>query len=195
MGSGKPKDGKKKKLKKESDIVVGAKDGRGKNGGKIITDDRFSSLHSDPRFQKVPKQKAKVEIDSRFNRMFHDKSFNSSSAPLDKRGKPKKDRMGNTLSHYYRLEEQEEEEKKKEISSEEEEEDIEGEDGDEFPKLSESDTDGESELSGEEIDSESDASSTGTDTDEDDAAVYLEEELPVQVKFMFFYLDLLKFLR
>ncbi|CBI25928.3 unnamed protein product, partial [Vitis vinifera] len=118
MGSKKSNDGKKKE-KKESDSAGGAEDRRSKNGGKIVTDARFSSLHSDPRFQKVPKHKTKVEIDSRFNRMFHDKSFTSSSAPLDKRGKPKKDRSGNTLSHYYRLEEQEEEEKKKEISSEE----------------------------------------------------------------------------
>ncbi|TQD80981.1 hypothetical protein C1H46_033461 [Malus baccata] len=41
----------------------------------IIADPRFSSVHWDPRFQNVPKHKAKVEIDSRFNRMFTDKRF------------------------------------------------------------------------------------------------------------------------
>ncbi|KAL6345306.1 hypothetical protein AAG906_015789 [Vitis piasezkii] len=179
MGSKKSNDRKKKekekeKVKKESDSAGGAEDRRSKNGGKIVTDARFSSLHSDPRFQKVPKHKTKVEIDSRFNRMFHDKSFTSSSAPLDKRGKPKKDRSGNTLSHYYRLEEQEEEEKKKEISSEED------EDENEIRKLSASESDGESELSGAEYDSESDASSTGSDTDEEDDGVYSEEESPAQ---------------
>ncbi|XP_034684314.1 pre-rRNA-processing protein ESF1 [Vitis riparia] len=179
MGSKKSNDRKKmekeeEKVKKESDSAGGAEDRRSKNGGKIVTDARFSSLHSDPRFQKVPKHKSKVEIDSRFNRMFHDKSFTASSAPLDKRGKPKKDRSGNTLSHYYRLEEQEEEEKKKEISSEED------EDENEIRKLSASESDGDSELSGAEYESESDASSTGSDTDEEDDGVYSEEESPAQ---------------
>lgn len=99
---------------------------------KIITDSRFASLHSDPRFQNVPKQKSKVAIDSRFDRMFTDKSFASSTAPSDKRGKPKKNlkTSKSSLQHYYRIEEEdkksdedkeiEEEEKRNETDSERE---------------------------------------------------------------------------
>lgn len=35
-------------------------------GGKVVTDARFAAVHSDPRFQRFPKAKAKVEIDERF---------------------------------------------------------------------------------------------------------------------------------
>ncbi len=35
-------------------------------GGKVVTDSRFAAVHSDPRFQRFPKAKAKVEIDERF---------------------------------------------------------------------------------------------------------------------------------
>ncbi|XP_021815404.1 pre-rRNA-processing protein esf1 isoform X2 [Prunus avium] len=131
----------------------------------LITDSRFSSVHWDPRFQNVPKHKAKVEIDSRFDRMFSDKRFGSSSVPLDKRGKPKKLDQGNSLRHYYKIEEDEDkvnsEVKKKEKKIEEEEEE-------ESEELEE--------LGGEE--SEDDVatgdSDTTTDTDTDDE--YEEEE-------------------
>lgn len=36
------------------------------NGGKVVTDNRFAAVHYDPRFQRFPKSKAKVEIDERF---------------------------------------------------------------------------------------------------------------------------------
>lgn len=35
-------------------------------GGKVVTDSRFAAVHHDPRFQRFPKAKAKVEIDERF---------------------------------------------------------------------------------------------------------------------------------
>ena len=35
-------------------------------GGKVVTDSRFAAVHYDPRFQRFPKAKAKVEIDERF---------------------------------------------------------------------------------------------------------------------------------
>ncbi|XP_048229987.1 pre-rRNA-processing protein ESF1 isoform X2 [Ricinus communis] len=85
----------------------------------LMEDPRFASIHTDPRFQKVPKQRTKVEIDSRFSRMFTDKSFGSSSAPLDSRGKAKKQNSESFLRHYYHIEE-EENEKTKRGSSEEE---------------------------------------------------------------------------
>ena len=34
--------------------------------GKLVTDSRFAAVHYDPRFQRFPKAKAKVEIDERF---------------------------------------------------------------------------------------------------------------------------------
>ncbi|XP_044495994.1 pre-rRNA-processing protein esf1 [Mangifera indica] len=117
MGS-KNKNKRKNKQKKDSDD--------NDNRKKIITDSRFASVHSDPRFQNVPKQKSKVEIDSRFNRMFTDKNFASSSAPYDKRGRPKEKSKSsdNSLKHYYKIEEEnkkkEEEEKESESDSESE---------------------------------------------------------------------------
>lgn len=38
----------------------------GKPSGKVVTDSRFAAVHYDPRFQRFPKAKAKVEIDERF---------------------------------------------------------------------------------------------------------------------------------
>ena len=35
--------------------------------GKLVTDSRFAAVHHDPRFQRFPKAKAKVEIDERFS--------------------------------------------------------------------------------------------------------------------------------
>ncbi|KAM6540513.1 hypothetical protein CsatB_004960 [Cannabis sativa] len=81
---------------------------------KLITDSRFASVQSDPRFKRAPKHKTKVEIDSRFNRMFTDKRFAPSSAPVDKRGKPKKQNSDNFLKSYYRVEENKEEEEEEE---------------------------------------------------------------------------------
>jgi hypothetical protein len=36
------------------------------DGGKVVADDRFAAVHYDPRFQRFPKAKAKVEVDERF---------------------------------------------------------------------------------------------------------------------------------
>lgn len=38
----------------------------GGGGGKVVSDPRFAAVHSDPRFQRFPRAKAKVEIDERF---------------------------------------------------------------------------------------------------------------------------------
>jgi hypothetical protein len=44
------------------------KDGQpaAKGQGKVVTDARFAAVHHDPRFQRFPRAKAKVEIDERF---------------------------------------------------------------------------------------------------------------------------------
>ncbi|KAA3464432.1 pre-rRNA-processing protein esf1 [Gossypium australe] len=137
-------------------------------GGKIIKDARFASLHSDPRFQKVPKRNTKVVIDSRFNRMFTDKRFASSSAPLDKRGKPKKGNTQSSLRHYYHLEEEEgEEEKRKKAALSEEDGTEEESDTSEMPQI---DSDGE--LEEEEI------SESGSTTEEEDIDIDYEDGEP-----------------
>ncbi|EOY03306.1 Uncharacterized protein TCM_018180 [Theobroma cacao] len=126
---------------------------------------RFASLQSDLRFQKVPKHKTKVVIDSRFNRMFSNKRFSSSSAPLDKRGKPKKENSQNSLCHYYHLEDKEEEKRKNDVLSggdDSEEVDVESESS----EISKKDNDGESEEEG---------SESGSTTEEEDIDIIYED--------------------
>lgn len=101
---------------------------KSKSKNEMIDDPRFASVHTDPRFQRVPKRESKVTIDSRFNRMFTDKNFSTSSAPVDKRGRPKRQKTDSSLRHYYRIEEEDTKDAKKKrkdevLSSEEEEED------------------------------------------------------------------------
>ncbi|XP_042060279.1 pre-rRNA-processing protein esf1-like [Salvia splendens] len=71
----------------------------------MIKDERFASAQSDPRFMEAPKRHSKVTIDSRFQRIFTDRNFISSRAPVDKRGKPKPNNSSSSssLAHYYRL--------------------------------------------------------------------------------------------
>lgn len=100
---------------------------KSKSKNEMIDDPRFASVHTDPRFQRVPKRESKVTIDSRFNRMFTDKNFGTSSAPVDKRGRPKRQKTDSSLRHYYRIEEEDTKDAKKKrkdevLSSEEEEE-------------------------------------------------------------------------
>ncbi|KAG4203043.1 hypothetical protein ERO13_A05G376600v2 [Gossypium hirsutum] len=172
MGS-KTKGHKAKTKNKSKPDSVHSNNNRESGGGKIIKDARFASLHSDPRFQKVPKRKTKVVIDSRFNRMFTDKRFASSSAPLDKRGKPKKGNTQSSLRHYYHLEEEEgeEEKRKKAALSEEdgteEESDTSESDTSEMPQM---DSDGE--LEEEEI------SESGSTTEEEDIDIDYEDGEP-----------------
>ncbi|XP_074317637.1 pre-rRNA-processing protein esf1-like [Silene latifolia] len=79
-------------------------DNAGKEENKLIKDERFSKAHYDPRFQNVPKNKAKVKVDSRFNTIFTNKNFGAiSSAAIDKRGK-RKVRSENELLRYYHSE-------------------------------------------------------------------------------------------
>ncbi|XP_076950726.1 pre-rRNA-processing protein esf1-like [Bidens hawaiensis] len=140
-----------KPVKKNGSRVYGA-------GNKPITDERFSLSQKDPRFQDVPKHKNKVAIDSRFDRMYTDKHFSTSSARVDKRGKAKNDGVSSqsVLKNYYRNDDVE---KKKKLLQESESDDVKSEEESE----SESESD-------DEVDVKDDYSST--DTDEG----YLEEE-------------------
>ncbi|CAL5213819.1 unnamed protein product [Lathyrus oleraceus] len=100
--------GKKKKMKNK-DKGNSKSDKSLHNDDNVIDDPRFSSVHTDPRFREAPKHQTKVSIDSRFDRMFTHKSFMPSSAPVDKRGKPK-DRANSqqhSLRHYYKIDEDE----------------------------------------------------------------------------------------
>ncbi|XP_059645300.1 pre-rRNA-processing protein esf1 [Cornus florida] len=188
MGSKNKNSTKNKEANREAAVADGARDRGNRHGDKVITDPRFASVHSDPRFQKLPKRKTQVTIDSRFDRMFTDKSFSSSSAKIDKRGKPKKDSSQNPLKHYYRLEEEEDDKKRKGVAKNEEiesDEEISAETDSESEKLIKSDgesSDSELKIESERSESEdegnkSDGSSTDTTTDSDEEdEVYTEEE-------------------
>ncbi|XP_010266037.1 PREDICTED: pre-rRNA-processing protein ESF1 [Nelumbo nucifera] len=179
--------GKKKKQKNRNEenkdeaatpAVAGAQDNDNHGRKKVITDARFSSVHFDPRFQKVPKNQAKVSIDSRFNRMFSDKRFTSSSARVDKRGKLKSETSGNPLRHYYRFEE---EDKAKREDDEESEESDNGDLQKPSQASSDSESSSDSELSKSSEESESDTSSSTSDTDDRDRILSDDEkELTIQ---------------
>ncbi|CAM8958796.1 unnamed protein product [Rhodiola kirilowii] len=110
--SGKKKDiGKKDKRKSEGSNGGGAKE--------VVTDARFASVHSDPRFQNIPRREKKVSIDPRFDKIFTDRDFGSSAAPVDKRGR-RKEQKENPLQRYYQLEERKEEDGVESEDSEEE---------------------------------------------------------------------------
>ncbi|KAK6153487.1 hypothetical protein DH2020_013126 [Rehmannia glutinosa] len=182
MGSEEKK--KQKKMKKNSSKKSGE---RGNNGGEGefqgITDDRFKSAQSDPRFMEAPKKRSKVEIDSRFRRVFTDKSFTSSNAPVDKRGKPKnKDKAADSLKHYYRLQPKEDETGVSPIDEKEdgdfpvESDQIGHETESESEKLNEALEDDDDDDDGQSIDESSSTSTTDSDSDLDDQYMDDEEE-------------------
>ncbi|KAK6128125.1 hypothetical protein DH2020_038128 [Rehmannia glutinosa] len=159
----------------------------GNNGGEGefqgITDDRFKSAQSDPRFMEAPKKRSKVEIDSRFRRVFTDKSFTSSNAPVDKRGKPKnKDKAADSLKHYYRLQPKEDETGVSPIDEKEdgdfpvESDQIGHETESESEKLNEALEDDDDDDDGQSIDESSSTSTTDSDSDLDDQYMDDEEE-------------------
>lgn len=158
--------------------------------GELITDPRFSSVHWDPRFQNIPKRTSKFEIDSRFEPMFTDKRFGSSSGAVDKRGKPKKHDDGNKLRRYYRIEDDEGKVKEDECKAKVKEEESESE---EELELAEEESESESEPEWEE-DADvaaSGESDTGTDTDEedyDDEAVFEDVVSGIEVYYFLIFI-------
>lgn len=146
----------------------------------LINDPRFSTAHTDPRFREAPKHETKVAIDSRFKRMFTDKSFSSSSAPVDKRGKPKdkSTSQSDSLRHYYKIDS--EDKKKIEHSSDDEDTEEEEEEEEELVEdKSEETTESESE-SVKASDTDTDIN-TDTDTDTDESVDYEEDTPDMQV--------------
>ena len=74
-----------------------------------MTNDRFSKVAQDPRFAKIKRKETKINVDSRFKKMFTEKSFQTtSSAPFDKYGRRIKEKKNKDLSRLYHLEESEE---------------------------------------------------------------------------------------
>ncbi|KAF8092316.1 hypothetical protein N665_0417s0013 [Sinapis alba] len=91
--------------------MAGSKRNKGGEEGKeMITDSRFSSAHTNPRFRRLPRRESKVTIDSRFKGVLSDKA----SAPVDKRGKRRiRGSAKDSLKEYYRIEEDDNNNKKK----------------------------------------------------------------------------------
>ncbi|CAM9123101.1 unnamed protein product, partial [Scytosiphon promiscuus] len=72
----------------------GAKDAAGgagaSDGGQsfpVVSDTRFSSMHSAPAFQRVKPDERKVQLDDRFKAVLTDPRFQVSSAKVDKYGR------------------------------------------------------------------------------------------------------------
>ncbi|XP_061973461.1 pre-rRNA-processing protein esf1 [Populus nigra] len=174
---------------------------KSKSKNEMSDDPRFASVHTDPRFQRVPKRESKVTIDSRFNRMFTDKHFGTSSAPVDKRGRPKRQKTDSSLRHYYRIEEEdtkdakkkrkdevlsseeeEEEEglkkrkRKEEVLSSEEEDEEEESGGDELEDL---ETESDDDVGGSEEEETSSSSSSSSDEEEENMENVEVENVPV----------------
>lgn len=152
---------------------------KSKNNNEMIDDPRFASVHTDPRFQRVPKRESKVTIDSRFNRMFTDKKFGTSSAPVDKRGRPKRQKTDSSLRHYYRIEEEDTKDAKKKrkdevLSSEEEEDSKKRKRKEEVLSSEEEEESGSDEL--EDLETESDDDVGGSEEEETSSSSSSDEE-------------------
>ncbi|KAK7376148.1 hypothetical protein VNO78_35002 [Psophocarpus tetragonolobus] len=183
-GNGKKNKGKKKNKAKDNNLS--STPSVPSDGKVIISDPRYAKAHTDPRFREAPKRETKVAIDSRFSRMFTHKSFLPSSAPVDKRGKPRNNtnsQLG-SLRHYYKIGEKEALQSSSEEDEENEEElgkvnrvKLESDKGDESEETGES----ESESSAESEEISGSESDVDTDTDEgEDEEVYEEEASDVQ---------------
>ncbi|KAL8473905.1 hypothetical protein ACS0TY_030679 [Phlomoides rotata] len=173
MGSEERK--KHKRMKKSND----GKSSR-EEKSQMITDDRFASAQTDPRFIEPKKRRSKVAIDSRFLGVFTDKSFSSSNAPVDKRGKPKNNKRASAtaLSHYYSLGQQENGNEASRIGKREDDESLAaGTDQVESEKLNETfedDDDDDGDVHS--LDEPSPTSTTDSDSDSDSDGQYLDEE-------------------
>ncbi|KAJ5929237.1 hypothetical protein N7454_007085 [Penicillium verhagenii] len=78
--------------------------------GKVITDPRFASIQSDPRYRLPSKRQTHVKLDKRFAHMLEDKDF-SRNAAVDRYGrKLARDDTKQQLKKFYRLDEDDEDE-------------------------------------------------------------------------------------
>ncbi|GAQ86660.1 hypothetical protein KFL_003030030 [Klebsormidium nitens] len=106
------------------------KHGKGRGPAPVIADPRFAKLHSDPRFQRIPRGQQKVAIDPRFEAMFKDPAFQTKFV-VDKRGRKKKGQDADNLEKYYRLEKGETKGRKKGEEEESKDEEVVVAEGDE----------------------------------------------------------------
>ncbi|KQK15917.1 pre-rRNA-processing protein ESF1 [Brachypodium distachyon] len=113
--------GKKFKNEKKAEAeAAGAGADEAKRGNdkmrRAMEDERFAAARTDPRFRPIRRKESKVALDPRFSSMLTDPMFDSSEAPVDKRGRRrKKGAKENPMLHYYlNQEEGDEKDKKKE---------------------------------------------------------------------------------
>ena len=97
---------------------------------------RFDKINNDPKFKPIPKKIHKVELnDNRFNAMFSNKDFYSTSK-VDKYGKKRnKKEEKNYMDEYYIRNEKNKEKKKEEEESAKEEEEEESDTSEEFQEF------------------------------------------------------------
>ena len=97
---------------------------------------RFDKINNDPKFKPIPKKIYKVELnDNRFNSMFSNKDFYSTSK-VDKYGKKRnKKEEKNYMDEYYIRNEKNKEKKKEEEESAKEEEEEESDTSEEFQEF------------------------------------------------------------
>ena len=97
---------------------------------------RFDKINNDPKFKPIPKKIHKVELnDNRFNSMFSNKDFYSTSK-VDKYGKKRnKKEEKNYMDEYYIRNEKNKEKKKEEEESAKEEEEEESDTSEEFQEF------------------------------------------------------------
>lgn len=118
---------------------------------RAMEDERFAAARTDPRFRPMRRKEAKVALDSRFSSMMTDPRFDSSAAPVDKRGRRRKKRENPMLEYYLNQEDLEEEGKGKVKGKKEKPELVEEEEEDE-----------------EEVEEQEEEESSSSDDDEDE---------------------------
>lgn len=98
-----------------------AKDNKGKKKGPVTTDERFSSVHNDPRFNLPKRNDFKVEVDERFSKA--DLEAIKKKSKIDKYGRRVKDDGDSKgFNKYYKSKDDEKKKQESEESSSEEEE-------------------------------------------------------------------------
>jgi hypothetical protein len=68
----------------------------------IVQDERFSKIHTDPRFRRAASDKQKVKVDKRFEGMFNDPEFGI-LGNVDKYGRKRQQTTKDALKKYYRV--------------------------------------------------------------------------------------------
>lgn len=89
---------------------MGKKSKKGQDASETAKDSRMSTIKSDPVFREMPKREKKVKVDPRFKAMFDDEQFSSTTASVDRHGRPiNKLKSREDLRNIYEMEEEESE--------------------------------------------------------------------------------------